>query len=170
MGRIIPLLAALAWLGACGSDAPQQEAPEGPSRADSVEIAIETFDAAVFDTIAWESDQAALDRGGLVFRISCANSRPFLRGDATQDGALNMSDAAAIAKAVFGFGSKFPLIEKCMDSADVDDDGSVETTDAIYLLRYLFADGPPIAPPHTCDLDMTPSELPPCEAYACFVR
>jgi mono/diheme cytochrome c family protein len=72
MGRSIPFLVAFAWLGACSGEAPPEEVPQGPSRADSVELAQKTFDAAVFDTIVWESDQAAIDRGGLVYRISCS--------------------------------------------------------------------------------------------------
>ena len=104
------------------------------------------------------------------FTVRCPNSRPFLRGDATQDGDLNMSDAAAIAKAVFGFGRKLPFIQGCQDSADVNDDGIVDTTDAIFLLEYLFAGGRPIPPPNTCDLDTTPSSLPPCEAFPCYIR
>ena len=72
MRRTIPMLVALAWLGACAPEAPQEEVPQGPSRADSVELAVAAFDATVFDTISWESEQAAIDRGGLVYRISCS--------------------------------------------------------------------------------------------------
>ena len=72
MRRTIPLLLAFAWLGACGGEVPQEEVPEGPSRADSVGLAEAAFDATVFDTIAWDGDQTAIDRGGLVYRISCS--------------------------------------------------------------------------------------------------
>jgi mono/diheme cytochrome c family protein len=72
MRRSIPILLALAWLGACSGEALQEEVVEGPSRADSVGIAQASFDAVVFDTIAWETEQAALDRGALVYRISCS--------------------------------------------------------------------------------------------------
>ena len=72
MRRTIPVLAALAWLGACAGEAPQEEVVQGPTRADSVAIAESAFEATAFDTISWESDQAATERGGLVYRISCA--------------------------------------------------------------------------------------------------
>lgn len=73
MRRLIPVIAAFAWMGACGGEPPAQEpVQEGPSRADSVVMAMETFDAAAFDTITWENAQAAVERGGLVFRISCS--------------------------------------------------------------------------------------------------
>jgi mono/diheme cytochrome c family protein len=72
MRRLIPTVVAFAWLGACAAEAPQEEVPQGPTRADSVGMAMEAFDAAAFDTIQWESSQAAIERGGLVYRISCA--------------------------------------------------------------------------------------------------
>ena len=73
MRRLIPTVVAFAWLGACaGEPPPQEEVPQGPTRADSVGMAMEAFDAAAFDTIQWESTQAAIERGGLVFRISCS--------------------------------------------------------------------------------------------------
>jgi mono/diheme cytochrome c family protein len=73
MRRTIPVLIALGWLGACGGEPPQEEAvPEGPTRADSVELASAAFDATVLDTISWETEQEAVERGGLVYRISCS--------------------------------------------------------------------------------------------------
>lgn len=90
MRRTLPVLAALAWLGACGGGEPPPEVPEGPSRADSVGMAATAFDSAAFDTISWETDQEAIERGSLVFRISCSkchgdagrgNGRFVLEGD-----------------------------------------------------------------------------------------
>ena len=73
MRRIIPTIIAFAWLGACGGEPPVQEVvDQGPSRADSVAIAVAAFDPAAFDTISWETPQAAIERGGLVYRISCS--------------------------------------------------------------------------------------------------
>jgi hypothetical protein len=85
-----------------------------------------------------------------------AINEPFVRGDTNQDGSLNVSDAVAIAKAVFGLGSKLPLINDCEDSADVNDDEEVDTSDAIYLLRYLFESGAAIPAPNVCGNDPTP--------------
>lgn len=68
--RSTPLAAALvvaAW--GCGGEA----AREGPGEAaDSVVLASARFDGAVFDTIQWKDQEAALDRGAVVWRFSCA--------------------------------------------------------------------------------------------------
>lgn len=57
---------------ACGPAPEPMEEVQGPTRADTVVMAMEAFDETVFDTIAWESDQARSDRGSLVFNISCS--------------------------------------------------------------------------------------------------
>jgi mono/diheme cytochrome c family protein len=76
----IPLIAAAAipLLAACG-DAPDQaevaaeaEAERRAAAADSVMLAAEMYDPAVFDTITWESPEAKLERGKVVFGISCS--------------------------------------------------------------------------------------------------
>lgn len=51
--------------------APTPDTPQGPTRADSVGMAMQAFDPAVFDTISWDDEQMRADRGGLVYRISC---------------------------------------------------------------------------------------------------
>ena len=103
------------------------------------------------------------------FTLQCAAVavERFVRGDANQDGKWNVSDGVAIAKAVFGLGSKLALIEKCMDSADTNDDGKLDTADAVYLLEYLFTGGPAIPEPLVCGEDPTDDQLdcpeyPPC--------
>jgi hypothetical protein len=90
----------------------------------------------------------------------------FIRGDANQDGKYNVSDGVAIAKAVFGQGSKYPLIQGCKDSADVNDDGTLSTADAIYILAYLFANGTAIpAPFKTCGADPTTTDALDCPTF-----
>jgi mono/diheme cytochrome c family protein len=75
MRRTSITLAALAWLGACGGEAPPPPPAEEPppvlTRADSAELALAAFDSAVYDTIQWQSEDAAVERGGLVYRVSC---------------------------------------------------------------------------------------------------
>ena len=75
MRRSSSILVALAWLGACGGEAPPpppaEEPPPTMTRADSAEAALAAFDSTVFDTIQWQSEDAAIERGGLVFRVSC---------------------------------------------------------------------------------------------------
>lgn len=72
MSRWIPSLATLTVVAACSGERPAAEVPAGPTREDSVQMAMTAFDPAAFDTISWESDQAASERGSLVFRISCS--------------------------------------------------------------------------------------------------
>jgi len=74
MRRLIPIITALAWLGACGGEPPAQEPAQQQSsgRADSVQLAMAAFDTAAFDTITWQTPQEQLERGSLVYRISCA--------------------------------------------------------------------------------------------------
>ncbi|MEB3323348.1 MAG: c-type cytochrome [Synechococcaceae cyanobacterium] len=53
-----------------GGEEPEPE-PE-VTAGDSVTMAAEAFDASVFDTLSWESSEAAAERGGVVFSYSCA--------------------------------------------------------------------------------------------------
>lgn len=71
MRRIVPLLVALAWVGACnrGKSEPQQD--QAAAAADSVAMAAGVFDSTVFDTLTWKTTQEAHDRGGVVYRSSC---------------------------------------------------------------------------------------------------
>jgi hypothetical protein len=71
--------------------------------------------------------------------------RPFLRGDANEDGAVDVSDAVFILRFLF-LGGPGP---SCLDAADADDDGRLELTDAIFALNHLFLGGPPPPPPGT---------------------
>ena len=76
-------LLATATVVACGPD--DQAPAEAPSsaRADSVALAMQTFDETVFDTIAWESDEVRAERGALVYNISCSKCHgPNGEGDA----------------------------------------------------------------------------------------
>lgn len=63
-----PAIAALALLS-CTADAPDEAAEGAPSAAASV---LPTFDAAMFDSIAWPTGRAAIDRGATVYAYSCA--------------------------------------------------------------------------------------------------
>lgn len=68
---------------------------------------------------------------------------PFIRGDATADLALDVSDPIAILQHLFVGGQDL----RCLDAADVDDSDTLEITDALRVLLYLFQGGPaPEAP------------------------
>jgi len=67
----------LVGLAACGkggeeqaSAVPREEALRA-ARADSVARATEMYDASVFDTLTWESDNARWERGGVVWAFTC---------------------------------------------------------------------------------------------------
>ncbi len=73
--RLIPVLAALAFFGAIGCQRGESEAEiqarKDSAQADSVQMAEGMYDASAFDTITWESPQARLERGAVVYRSSC---------------------------------------------------------------------------------------------------
>jgi hypothetical protein len=64
-----------------------------------------------------------------------------------QDGAENVLEPIAIVKALFASESHRIAIDRCTDTADADDDGTVALADALYLLRYLYLGGPATPPP-----------------------
>jgi hypothetical protein len=68
--------------------------------------------------------------------------KSFLRGDANRDGGIDLSDPLAVLFHLYG---GLPL--GCPDAGDADDDEAVGMADAIYLLEYLFREGPAPRPP-----------------------
>ncbi len=79
----------------------------------------------------------------------------FTRGDANGDCLISFFDAAAIMDYLYG-GAELT----CMDAGDVSDDGIVTVVDPVYLINYLFKDGPePLAPFPTPGTDPTPDGL-----------
>ncbi len=71
------LVVLLSGIPACGGgdaeDGPQVPREEllRAARADSVAQATEMYDAAVFDTLTWESENARYERGGVVWAFTC---------------------------------------------------------------------------------------------------
>ena len=66
----------------------------------------------------------------------------FIRGDADIDLSLTITDPIVILGSLF---HGKPL--RCLDAGDSDDNGSVNIGDVMYVLHYLFQDGPPPPPP-----------------------
>jgi hypothetical protein len=88
---------------------------------------------------------------------------PFVRGDCNGDTAIDFVDIYYILEYV-EHGQPIP---SCLDAADVDDDGEIDTQDASYLSNYLTDDGPvPPFPFPECGSDPTSDELG-CESYPC---
>jgi mono/diheme cytochrome c family protein len=66
--QIWPALAAVT-VGCSGESVPEEA---GPTGADSVIMAADMYEPANFDTVMWDSQEARLERGSLVFNFSCA--------------------------------------------------------------------------------------------------
>jgi Na+-transporting NADH:ubiquinone oxidoreductase subunit NqrD len=91
----------------------------------------------------------------------------FIRGDANQDGKVNIADAVAIVRTLFGVGTKIAMIEACRASVDVNDDGEFNISDASYVLAYLFKAGRIMpAPAGVCGLAPEGRALT-CEEFRC---
>jgi predicted outer membrane repeat protein len=89
----------------------------------------------------------------------------FIRGDANDDGGVDLSDAIGILQYQFLAGEK----PKCMDAADADDTGAIDLSDPIFILNYLFLAGthPPAPGPEACGVDPTADDLDPCLGTHC---
>jgi mono/diheme cytochrome c family protein len=64
--------ALLVTLVACRSEDAPEPADEATAHADSVMLAEAMYDPAAFDTISWDSADAALARGEVVYSYSCS--------------------------------------------------------------------------------------------------
>jgi len=86
----------------------------------------------------------------------------FKRGDANEDGQVNVSDPVYLLSWLFQGGQAPP----CVDAADANDDGSVNMSDGVYLNSWLFSTGPqpPQPGPSTCGEDPTIDSLS-CDSY-----
>jgi hypothetical protein len=67
----------------------------------------------------------------------------FVRGDPNLDLIINITDPIFLLSSLFF--SKEGL--ECRDAADANDDGSLDVSDALRMLNYLFLNGPPPAAP-----------------------
>ena len=82
--------------------------------------------------------------------------RQFIRGDATHDGIVNMSDPILVFSFLF-LGGVFP---NCLDAFDGADQGVINISSGVYVLNNLFLGGPaPPAPFPACGTDTTDDDL-----------
>ena len=95
----------------------------------------------------------ALASGILAIGADCIS---FRRGDANDDGRIDMSDAIFTLNYLFLGGEAPP----CLDAADSNDDGIVDISDPIYILNFLFL-GSPESPASggECGFDPSPDLL-----------
>jgi len=99
----------------------------------------------------------------VIFRKSAVPPvRNFIRGNANNDGGVDIADPIWIINELFRQGPESP----CQDAADANDDDKVDSTDAVYLIEYQFVAGPsPPTPFPQCGTDPDgPGNVPGCEA------
>lgn len=134
-----------------------------------------TFDEGLYTALAEDldgdghTDLSVKERTGAASRLLVLRNEPppggciprFLRGDASGEGSLDISDAVVILQYLFeGTGEL-----SCEDSADANDDGVVDISDALRTLFYLFLAGPAIPEPCAdCGSDPTEDGLS-CAVY-----
>lgn len=82
----------------------------------------------------------------------------FRRGDVDLNGTVNLADPVASLSALFVPGTSAAA---CSDSADANDDGRHDISDALYVLSWLFVPGSPEIPEPglACGVDRTPDAL-----------
>jgi len=64
-----------------------------------------------------------------------------IRGDADDDGSLNITDAVFLVDFIFFSGPPPP----CFEEGDVNGDAAISVADAVHLVQYIFFGGPPPA-------------------------
>ena len=107
--------------------------------------------------IHWNRVEGPIRRGehtdlDLDGRIDACQGNRFRRGDVTRDLQVDISDSIALLR--FQFRGDPPFA--CMEAGDFDNSGTINVTDAILILVYLFQGGPP--PPHPPDSPCTPDD------------
>jgi len=91
-------------------------------------------------------------------------ARDFVRGDANDDGHVNITDPIFTLRSLFSGGATPP----CADASDADDDGGIDLDDATFTLSFLFRGGPgPPAPGLECGPDPTEDVLPCLDGESC---
>ena len=84
---------------------------------------------------------------------------PFRRGDANDDGGVDIADAVNILNCLFIDPNQ---CSPCTESTDSNDSGAVDIADGVFILRFLFLgdDEPPSPGPFECGFDLTPDVDP----------
>jgi hypothetical protein len=80
----------------------------------------------------------------------------FIRGDANDDGKVNIADPIWIINELVRGGPA----TVCQSAADANDDGDVDLSDSMYLINWRFMGGPePTAPFPDCGQDPSADSL-----------
>ena len=98
----------------------------------------------------------------LLTALPAAGAASFQRGDANDDGALDIGDPISVLAYLFAQGTA----PRCMDAADGNDDGTVDLGDAVKVLGHLFAGTGDLPLPFgACGVDPTEDPLD-CAGYS----
>ncbi len=109
------------------------------SREEATAMAPPGAQDGVVDVVAGNLDGQSTTLPGA---FTYSSTLPFRRGEVDGNGRIDQADATGILLFLFLEGSL-----RCLDAADVNDDGHVNITDPILLIRHLFQGGePPPAP------------------------
>jgi hypothetical protein len=81
-----------------------------------------------------EADALALAESAVYFDVGEVHDASFLRGDANDDGQIDIVDPVFLLIHLFRGGAS----SYCVDAADADDDGAVNLSDPILVLQVLF--------------------------------
>ena len=97
------------------------------------------------------------------FAPDASVTRSLRRGDADDNGTVQLTDAVRILDFLFAGAAEPP----CLETADADDSGAVQVTDAVRILTFLFAGGVEIPPPgpEACGTDPADSPHLGCDSY-----
>lgn len=68
----------------------------------------------------------------------------FLRGDPTRDGVIDIQDALATIKYIYTKPKSLRPRDACVDAMDVDDNGKLNASDPINILRHVYFQGDPL--------------------------
>lgn len=86
----------------------------------------------------------------VVFQLLVNTDKSFVRGNANNDGKVDIADPIWIINELFRGGPA----STCQDAADANNDGMVDAADAVYLIAYEFQGGsPPAEPFPACGTD-----------------
>jgi len=105
---------------------------------------------------------------GSLLAAPVASAAEFVRGDVEgAGGKIELTDSLVIFSHLF---LASPPLLTCPAAADANDSGKVDISDGIYLLDFLFLDGPePPAPFPLCGNDPTPDRLGLC-VYSAYCQ
>ncbi|OQC19090.1 MAG: HYR domain protein [Planctomycetes bacterium ADurb.Bin069] len=122
--------------------------------------------------VMWRARDSSGNEAWCEALVEVAGGAAFRRGDANDDGSVEISDAIFILTFLFARG-KAPA---CFDAADVNDSAAgdfsgIDIADAVYLLAYLFGGGaPPADPFDACGYDLTGGTPESCRVFSSCAR